>query len=338
MTSAVIATLLAKDATAASLRTTTTTKQRSLNQVVPSDHLVSHTEKVMYTCTFSSTWNSENHPVDYPEDAHASPPVLVAHNANYKMFTPGAAASAGVKKVAETGNPDELMTELLAAGADVMSYIQGVPMFFGPMPMEEMMGDMPMDGNNATMTTRDGGRRNLVEKVSKGLDPIYDTRTQTLESMLVFTPEHTMFTGIAMLAPSPDWFSSTHGNQPLADNADGEQVWLKSFKYESMPYDAGTDSGETFHSEDLVTDPVGVVTAFEVGSTDTGIFENAAGDTILPVYGWECSISEVKYLCEFDENCTDGTGDASSPESGASSTTLASGLAASLLAGAYLFL
>ena len=151
-----------------------------------------------------------------------------------------------------------------------------------------------------------------------------------------------MFTGIAMLAPSPDWFSSTHGNQPLADNADGEQVWLKSFKYESMPYDAGTDSGETFHSEDLVTDPVGVVTAFEVGSTDAGIFENAAGDAVLPVYGWECSISEVKYLCEFDENCTDGGagGDPSSTEgaSGASTTTLASGVAASLLAGAYLFL
>ena len=84
-------------------------QQRNLNAVVESEHIVSHSEKVKYSCTFSSSWSSANHPVDYPDDAHTSPPVLVAHNANYKMFTPGASVSDGVKMVAETGNPEKLM-------------------------------------------------------------------------------------------------------------------------------------------------------------------------------------------------------------------------------------
>ena len=346
MTSAMIAAMLANDASAASLRSKQQ-EHRGLNQVVKSDHLVSHTEKVKYTCSFSSTWSSANQPVDYPDDAHTSPPVLVAHNANYKMFTPGAAASPGVKMVAETGSPETLMTELIDAGADVMSYIQGVPVFFGPKPeMDDGAAmDPPADGEGDAVAASGGGRK-LAEgdsvKVNKGGEAIYDTRSQTIGSMLVFTPDHTMFTGISMLAPSPDWFSASHGNEAIDMNDDGEKVWLKSYKFETLPYDAGTDSGTTFKSEDSPTVPAGVITTFTADTTENpnGIFVNPAGDTVLPIYGWECTIAEVMYKCEFDEECTDGSvSSVSSDEGSGASSIAASGLMASLaLAGTYLFL
>ena len=36
--------------------------------------------------------------------------------------------------------------------------------------------------------------------------------------------------------------------------------WVSEYEKELVPYDAGTDSGVTYRSEDLVTDPKDVIT------------------------------------------------------------------------------
>mmetsp|Transcript_50438 Transcript_50438/g.57114 ORF Transcript_50438/g.57114 Transcript_50438/m.57114 type:complete len:278 (-) Transcript_50438:233-1066(-) len=80
-----------------------------VNQVlsaVPASH------SVTYSCTFTNTWSSENHPFNYPGSAHWSPPVIAAHGNKYTMWKPGEMASNGVKIVAETGSPGTLKVEV----------------------------------------------------------------------------------------------------------------------------------------------------------------------------------------------------------------------------------
>lgn len=64
-----------------------------------------------------------------------------------------------------------------------------------------------------------------------------------------------LVTVVTMIAPSPDWFlSATSGS--LFDTDTGE--WKESVTIDLLPYDAGTDSGESFTSDDFPTDPQGV--------------------------------------------------------------------------------
>jgi hypothetical protein len=55
---------------------------------------------------------------------------------------------------------------------------------------------------------------------------------------------------VSMIAPSPDWFVGVSGLR-LFDNG----RWIDETTIELVPWDAGTDSGATFTSPDLVTAP-----------------------------------------------------------------------------------
>jgi hypothetical protein len=59
------------------------------------------TVPVEYSCVFRNLWTSARHPVAYPNDAHWSPMVLVAHSQAYTMWEEGQLASPGVETVAE---------------------------------------------------------------------------------------------------------------------------------------------------------------------------------------------------------------------------------------------
>ena len=66
---------------------------------------------------------------------------------------------------------------------------------------------------------------------------------------------HPLFTLTSMVAPSPDWFVGVR-NLPLIEKG----AWVSNKSVVLFPYDAGTDSGATFTSPNLVTDPRGVIT------------------------------------------------------------------------------
>jgi hypothetical protein len=61
---------------------------------------------------------------------------------------------------------------------------------------------------------------------------------------------HPFVTLVSMIAPSPDWFVGV-SSLPLLQ--DGQ--WIESRQIDLVPWDAGTDSGSTFASPDLVTSP-----------------------------------------------------------------------------------
>jgi hypothetical protein len=69
--------------------------------------------------------------------------------------------------------------------------------------------------------------------------------------------DYPLVTLCSMIAPSPDWFVAVSG---LSMIENGE--WASERTAILYGYDAGTDSGATFASPDLVTTPRGVVTRF----------------------------------------------------------------------------
>lgn len=62
---------------------------------------------------------------------------------------------------------------------------------------------------------------------------------------------HPLVTLVSMVAPSPDWFVGVSA-LPLLENG----RWVDERRIDLIPWDAGTDSGSTFASPDLVTAPL----------------------------------------------------------------------------------
>ena len=85
-------------------------------------------------------------------------------------------------------------------------------------------------------------------------DLIVGERLETGTSESTFTisanDENSLVTLVSMVAPSPDWFVAVE-NIPLKINGE----WIESVTVNAITYDAGTDSGATFKSENLVTNP-----------------------------------------------------------------------------------
>jgi hypothetical protein len=59
-----------------------------------------------------------------------------------------------------------------------------------------------------------------------------------------------LVTLVTMVAPSPDWFVGVSGLSLLVDGQ-----WANERRVEVFPWDAGTDSGETYESENQKTLP-----------------------------------------------------------------------------------
>ena len=100
------------------------------------------------------------------------------------------------------------------------------------------------------------------------------------------TGTHPHLSSIVMLAPSPDWFTGFSNFMPVADG----DVWYESFTIDTFPFDAGTDSGVTFMSNDTMTDPPEEVFQITPETTVDGIFLNPEEAAILPTARFECEI------------------------------------------------
>jgi len=64
------------------------------------------------------------------------------------------------------------------------------------------------------------------------------------------SPDHPLATIVSMVAPSPDWFIGVTG----LDLRNGDE-WVDQIVVTLYPYDAGTDSGTTYKSGDVATNP-----------------------------------------------------------------------------------
>ena len=97
---------------------------------------------------------------------------------------------------------------------------------------------------------------------------------------------HPYLTVVSMIAPSPDWFVGIHG-LPLFEGG----RWIEQQVVDLPPYDAGTDSGASYTSADVVTIPpvpIAQITGFPFdGPTSLGTFTVECQGALVFTDGFE---------------------------------------------------
>lgn len=87
---------------------------------------------------------------------------------------------------------------------------------------------------------------------------------------------------------SPDWFSGFYDFNAVDDNTD---TWYENFTIPLYPFDAGTEEGDTYETENLATFPKQPITRFTIDNVSNRIFLNPEGNDILPVGKYTCNLS-----------------------------------------------
>jgi hypothetical protein len=82
------------------------------------------------------------------------------------------------------------------------------------------------------------------------LGPAIDQTPGSAALVFEISSRHPLVTLVTMVAPSPDWFVGVSGLN-LFENGQ----WIGERRIDLVPWDAGTDSGATFRSADVVTVP-----------------------------------------------------------------------------------
>lgn len=105
--------------------------------------------------------------------------------------------------------------------------------------------------------------------------------------------DHPYISTIAAIAPSPDWFSGFYDFDMIDPSTD---TWYDKVVIETFPWDAGTDSGTTYESQDDLTIPPYLITQLTPRTVpESGVFLSSDGD-VLPVSRWTCSRVEPPRL------------------------------------------
>ncbi|MEO1712003.1 MAG: spondin domain-containing protein [Bacteroidota bacterium] len=103
-----------------------------------------------------------------------------------------------------------------------------------------------------------------------GLDLIVGERLPEGTTSASFTiaadEDHAFISLVSMLAPSPDWFVAVE-NISLRENGE----WVESITVQAATYDAGTDSGASFASENLATSPAEPIYVPAASPTGDGV-------------------------------------------------------------------
>lgn len=87
----------------------------------------------------------------------------------------------------------------------------------------------------------------LGEKIeAEGLKMVPGTMTASFTA----TPDHPYLSFVTMIAPSPDWITGLSAIPLLQDG-----VWVEELRLPLWAWDAGTDSGVTYLSENAETQP-----------------------------------------------------------------------------------
>jgi hypothetical protein len=92
---------------------------------------------------------------------------------------------------------------------------------------------------------------NANQWLEQTFNPNNATGTVTLMSITV-DENFPLLTLVSMIAPSPDWFVGIH-DLSLFDNNDN---WIDSMSVDLFPYDAGTEDGNTYSTNNNATNPL----------------------------------------------------------------------------------
>ncbi|WP_052467021.1 T9SS type A sorting domain-containing protein [Psychroserpens damuponensis] len=153
-----------------------------------------------YNITFNSIWENDivdpllgNSTAAIPGNAHWSNLVGATHNSNYTLVEMGTLASLGVKNVAETGNNDALMTEI--------------------------MNEINVTGN-------------ANQWLQEDFSPFAAISSATLNEVIV-DENYPLLSLVSMIAPSPDWMIAVNSLNLRDGNAWKPEVIIELFPYDA---------------------------------------------------------------------------------------------------------
>ena len=125
--------------------------------------------------------------------------------------------------------------------------------------------------NNVTMMKKPGFVFNVYKTTGRVNTPGGSTSTKIKVQNM-----YSMVSLITMIAPSPDWFVGVDSYDLCGTNG-----WKETMTMDLLPWDAGTDSGRNFTSEDMETKPVDVIMRiFTNSTTQIGADANKAFATV----------------------------------------------------------
>mmetsp|Transcript_18767 Transcript_18767/g.28553 ORF Transcript_18767/g.28553 Transcript_18767/m.28553 type:complete len:188 (-) Transcript_18767:139-702(-) len=114
------------------------------------------------------------------------------------------------------------------------------------------------------------------------------TQMQVFDT-IEMTPTYRYMSTISMIAPSPDWFTGYYS----VDFVNSETgTWYSEVEISTYPWDAGTEEGDSFDTENDDTDPHEAILRFGPSTVPSnGVFLNSAGgDDVLPMASWRCTL------------------------------------------------
>jgi len=136
----------------------------------------------------------------------------------------------------------------------------------------------------------------VVNDITEASGSLFPTQNKPSKNIgqLEMDVTHRMISSISMIAPSPDWFTGLSNYRPTKDGK-----WLESFTVDTYPWDAGTDSGDTYSARNSATNPKETVYQILNDSPVNNVFVN--DNSVLPVGRWSCTkVEETE--CKEDGN------------------------------------
>lgn len=153
-----------------------------------------------YNINFSSVWENEttdpvngNSTTAIPGNAHWSNLVGATHNSNYTLVEMGTLASVGIKDVAEAGDNDELMAEV--------------------------MNEINITGN-------------ADQWLQESFSPFAAVSSSTLSGVVV-SSDYSLLSLVSMIAPSPDWMIAINGINLREGGSWANEIIIPLFPYDA---------------------------------------------------------------------------------------------------------
>ena len=186
--------------------------------------LASGGEGVVYEVEIVNTWSTTTHPGAFPTAAHFSWFGGAVHSGDASFWGVGELATAGIKRMAETGATDVFVDVEVQAALDAGTAKEAIDRRYWFCPPETMHGSCG----------------SLVFEIEA-------------------SSEYPLVTMVSMLGPSPDWFVGVSGLSLREGGA-----WAEEVVVDLRPYDGGTRDNNSFNLFGPLTTPpapVSVITA-----------------------------------------------------------------------------
>lgn len=189
-----------------------------------------------YDVSFKGTWGATTHPTMIPAGSFPNPPSA-------PHFSPIVVATHNSQVILwENGQPASAGTQTIAETGNPTMFLAEA--------------DAAIAAGTANSVVRGAGGF-----ISPG------EQTVTIEANSDF-PQVTFLT---MIAPSPDWFAGAHVESLLSGGN-----FVDTLTVDVMAYDAGTDDGNSYQSDNDPTIPQGIIQGLLTDPADTSFTSDAA--------------------------------------------------------------